>query len=99
MLKHLLNDKAVLKTVQNVDEYDIPTISDVKTISCKIEFAMESENSSLSSVKTNPARMFCVDEVKLGDVVTHNGNNYKVIQVNTYEDLDGQTMLREVYLV
>ena len=30
MLKHLLNDTAVLKSVQDVDEYDVPTISEIK---------------------------------------------------------------------
>lgn len=99
MLKHLLNETAVLKSVENVDEYDMPVISDIKTIKCKIEFAAKIENSSDSSKKTHPVRMFCIDEVNTGDIISYNSVNYKVIQVNTYEDLDGQIMLREVYLL
>lgn len=99
MLKHLLNDSAVLKSVSNVDEYDVPTVSDIRTINCKIEFAVSSESSSVSSSKIKPARMFCIDEVNIGDIISYNSVNYKIVQVNTYEDLDGQTMLREVYLI
>lgn len=99
MLKHLLNDTAVLKSVENVDEYDIPVITDIKTLKCRIEFAAKSEDLSISSKKTHPARMFCVDEVNMGDIISFNSVNYKVIQVNAYEDLDGQIMLREVYLL
>ncbi|MGN0014237.1 MAG: hypothetical protein ACI37T_02325 [Candidatus Gastranaerophilaceae bacterium] len=99
MLKHLLNETAVLKAVENVDEYDIPVISDIKTLKCRIEFAVKSEENSGSSKKTYPARMFCVDEVNTGDIISYNSVNYKVIQVNAYEDLDGQIMLREVYLL
>lgn len=99
MLKHLLNETAILKSVENVDEYDMPVISDIKNIKCKIEFAAKIENLSDSSKKTYPARMFCVDEVNTGDIISFNSVNYKVIQVNEYEDLDGQIMLREVYLL
>lgn len=99
MLKHLLNETAVLKSVESVDEYDIPIISDIKTLKCRIEFASKSDENSGSSKKTYPARMFCVDEVNTGDIISYNSVNYKVIQVNAYEDLDGQIMLREVYLL
>lgn len=99
MLKHLMNDSAVLKSVQNVSEYDIPAITDIKNIKCRIEFAVKTDNDSFSVKKTKPARMFCYDPVNVGDIVSYNLENYNVIQVNTYEDLDGKTTLREVYLI
>lgn len=99
MLKHLLNDRAVLKSVQDVDEYDVPTISEMRSISCKFEFAVKSDLNAQSSQKTLPARMFCVDEVRVGDIISFDENNYKVIQVNNYNDFEGKLMLREVFLL
>lgn len=99
MLKHLLNDRAVLKSVQDVDEYDVPTISTIKSINCKFEFAVKSDSTALSSQKTKPARMFCIEEIKVGDIISYNENNFKVIQVNNYENFEGELMLREVFLL
>lgn len=99
MLKHLLNDTAVLKSVQDVDEYDVPTISEIRSINCKFEFAVKSDSYALSEQKTMPARMFCVDEVRIGDIISYEKNNFKVIQVNDYKDFDGKLMLREVFLL
>lgn len=99
MLKHLLNDTAILKSVQDVDEYDVPSISEIKFINCKFEFAVKNDLTALSSQKTYPARMFCVDEINVGDIISFNENNYKVIQVNNYEDFEGKLMLREVFLL
>lgn len=99
MLKHLMNDVAVLKSIQNTDEYDIPTITEIKKIKCRIEFAVESEQKSISVNRNKPARMYCYEEVNVGDIISFNSENYEVIQVNTYKDLDGNNSLREVYLV
>lgn len=99
MLKHLLNDRAILKSVQDVDEYDVPTISDIRSISCKFEFAIKNDSNYLSSQKTLPARMFCVEDVQVGDIISFDENNYKVIQVNNYNDFEGKLMLREVFLL
>lgn len=98
MLKHLLNESAVLKSVETVDEYGSSVISDIKTVNCKIEFAYSQNDGTDSSLLEKPARMFCVEEVKIGDIVYYNQENYQVLQVNTYKDLDGKIMLREVYL-
>lgn len=99
MLKHLLNDTAVLKSVQDVNEYDVPTISEIKSINCKFEFAMKNDFNSYSSQKTMPARLFCLEEVRVGDIISYDENNFKVIQVNNYKDFDGKLMLREVFLL
>lgn len=99
MLKHLMNDVAVLKSVQNADEYDIPTITELKSIKCRIEFAVKSEQTSISINRNKPARMYCYDEVNVGDIISYNFENFEVIQVNVYKDLDGNNSLREVYLV
>ena len=99
MLKHLLNDTAVLKSVQDVDEYDVPTISEIKSINCKFEFAVKNDSTATSSQKTMPARLFCLDEVRVGDIISYDENNFKVIQVNNYKNFDGKLMLREVFLL
>ena len=98
MLKHLLNDSAVLKSVHNVDEYDIPVFSKIKNIPCKFEFAVDEQSSISDSQKRKPARMFCIDDISVGDIISFNSENYKVVQVNSYDDLDGKLMLREVFL-
>ncbi len=98
-MKHLLNDRAVLKSVQDVDEYDVPTISTIKSINCKFEFAVKSDSTALSSQKIKPARMFCIEEIKVGDIISYNESNFKVIQVNNYENFEGELMLREVFLL
>jgi hypothetical protein len=99
MLKHLLNDTAVLKSVQDVDEYDVPSVLEIKTIKCKIEFAAQADLSSLSSQKSLPARMYCIDNVSVGDIVSFDEINYKVLQVNSYNGFDGEITLREVFLI
>ena len=38
MIKHLLNDTAVVKSVSSVNEYDEYTFSEPKNIKCNIEF-------------------------------------------------------------
>lgn len=99
MLKHLMNDTAVLKSIQNADEYDITTITELKSIKCRFEFAVKSEQSSISVCRNKPARMYCYEEIKIGDIISYNSENYEVVQVNVYKDLDGNYPLREVYLI
>ncbi len=99
MLKHLLNDSAILKSVQGFDEYDQPSFSQIKTINCRMEFSLYLQNSTLSSSVASSAKMFCIDEIKTGDIVSYNSFDYKVSKVNIFADLDGQTVLKEVYLI
>lgn len=100
MLKYLMNDTVEIKSVQNVNEYDLPVFQQIKTIKCRFEFALNSENNSTSSHKTKPARMFCYEpNISVGDIVSYKSENYKVIQVSQYNDLDGNNTLCEVFLI
>lgn len=98
MLKHLLNDDATLKPLLDRNEYDFPTFDVAKNIKCKFEFAVKKEKNSSSSSNFYPARMFCYESVSVGDIVSYNSQNFKVIQVDNYKDLDGNSILNEVYL-
>lgn len=100
MLKHLMNDSAEIKFVQNITEYDLPVFKQIKTIKCKFEFASVSSENENCNIKTKPARMFCSEQdISIGDIVSFNSENYKVIQVNKYNDLDGNSTLCEVFLI
>ena len=98
MLKHLLNDSAVLKTPANIDEYGNVTTFTETTINCKFEFAVLENFSSVSSAKSYSVKMFCLENVNVGDLIFYNSDNFQVIQVNVYDDFDGNSMFREVYL-
>lgn len=99
MLKHVLNDTAVVKAVSSTNEYNEDVFSTPKNIKCKIEFAKKLETSSVSSLQKHPLRMFCYETVNLNDVVSYQNNDYRVIQVNSYNDLDGCPMFYEVFLL
>ena len=82
MLKHLLNESAFLKSVETVDEYGSSVISDIKTVNCKIEFAYSQNDGTESSLLEKPARMFCVEDVKIGDIVSYNQVNWKKASIS-----------------
>ncbi len=98
MLKHILNDTAAVKSVVSSDEYNSDTYSEPKTIKCKIEFAAKTEELPLSEQQSHPLRMFCYEQVGLNDIVSYKSSEYKVVQVNSYDDLDGNPMFYEVFL-
>jgi len=99
MLKHVINDFAVLKPVIGSDEYNSDIFGNSKTIKCKIEFAKKPDTSQTFCRQSHPARMFCYEDVNLNDIVTYQNIDYKVIQVNSYKDLDGKPMFYEVFLI
>ena len=99
MFKHLMNDTVEWKSVQNSDEYDLPIFNQIRTIKCKFEFAQNSVQNDGSCTRLLPARMFCHEpDIAVGDIISRKNNNYKVIQVNNYNDFDGNFMLSEVFL-
>lgn len=99
MLKHLMNDTVEIKSVQSADFYDLPIFRQIKTVKCKFEFAASLNDDDFSSSVTKPARLFCAEtDISVGDIVSYNSKNFKVIQVNKYDDLDGNDVLCEVFL-
>ena len=98
MFKHLLNESAVLKSVTGFDGYNSPVFAEPKTIKCKFEFVVKNDNSDVKTVAYKPARMFCIENISVGDVVVYNSKDYKVFQVNTYNGFDGYTSFNEVFL-
>lgn len=99
MLKHLMNDTVEIKSVQNTNEYDLPVFNHIKTIKCKFEYALNSVENNTSAIKTKPARLFCYEtNISIGDIVSYNSENYKVIQISKHNDLDGKNTLCEVFL-
>ena len=99
MIKHILNDSAVVKSVSSVDEYNEYTFSEPKNIKCNIEFAQKVDVSPVLSEQTHPVRMFCHETVNLNDVVTYKNKDYKAVQVSEYKDPDGNPMFYEVFLL
>lgn len=95
-----MNDFVDWKSVQNSNEYDLPIFNQIRTIKCKFEFAQNSQDNTISSIKTKPARMYCHETgIAVGDLISYKSNNYKVIQVNVYKDFDGIENLCEVFLL
>ena len=99
MLKHILNDSAVLKPVIGSDEYNSPTFGTSKNIKCKIEFAQKIDSTQNSCRQSYPIRMYCYEKININDVITYQSNNYTVTQVNFYKDLDDKPMFYEVFLI
>ncbi len=94
-----MNDTVEWKSVQNSDEYDLPIFNNIKTVKCKFEFAQNSQETDNTALKLLPARMFCHEtDIAAGDIISYKNHNYKVIQVNIYNDFDGSVILCEVYL-
>ena len=98
MFKHLLNESAVLKAVKSFDEFNSPVFDEPKTIKCKFEFVVKNDNSDVKAVSYKPARMFCTENISVGDVVVYNSKDYKVFQVNTYNGFGEHTVFNEVFL-
>ena len=94
-----MKDIVEIKSVQSSDEYDMPIFNQIKTINCKFELAQNTDKDNSSFKKVNSARMFCYEtDISVGDIVSYKSNNYKVIQVNTYNYPDGFTTVCEVFL-
>lgn len=99
MLKYVLNDTVVKKTVTGCDEYNNPVISEIKTIKCRLEFSDALELSSASSESCAPVKMFCTEKVSAGDLIVKNYRDYKVTQVDERKNLDGDVEFYEVYMI
>ena len=99
MLKHIINDFAFLKAVTGSDEYNTGIYSEPVKIKCKVEFAQKVDPCPNACQQTHPARMFCYEDVKLNDIVTYQGIDYKIIQVNFYKDFDNNPMFYEVFMI
>ena len=99
MLKHILNDSAVLKPVIGSDEYNSPMFGTSKTVKCKIESTQKIDETQISCRQSFPLRMFCYEKMNINDVITYQNNDYKIIQVNFYKDLDDKPMFYEVFMI
>ena len=99
MLKHILNDSAVLKPVIGSDEYNAPVFGTSKTVKCKIESTQKIDETQNSCRQSFPLRMFCYEKMNINDVITYQNNDYKIIQVNFYKDLDDKPMFYEVFMI
>lgn len=99
MLKNIFNQYALLKSLQCFDSYNNPVFAQEIKINCKFEFSIKEKESKLSELKMKPARMFCSHKINVGDVVIYNSVEFKVSQVNEFDDLDGNYMFSEVFLL
>ena len=99
MLKHILNDSVTLKPVIGSDEYNLPLFGNSKTVKCKIESTLKIDSSPNSCKQSYPFRMFCYEKMNVNDVITYQNNDYKIIQVNFYKDLDDKPMFYEVFML
>lgn len=97
MFSHFYKQTAVLKVTDGYDEYGKPDIVETKEIACRIEFKNTLVVGANGQEITSSGRLFTDDEIKIGDIVCIDDEDYKVKQAFLSTGLDGEYAVNEVY--
>ena len=95
MIQDYLNQTATWKRVIGQNMYGEPDF-DTKEIKVRWEGKRRLVRNNEGREVVSEARVFCVDPVKPGDVLEHDGREWPVIAVSTVPGLDGKESHREV---
>lgn len=90
-----LNQTAKHKTMTSADGYP-PQPGTGADIACRWEAKRRQVRDREGLEVVSEARVFCVADVKPGDVLEYDGRDWPVITVSEAVGLDGATMFREV---
>ena len=94
---HLLNNTAVLKTVDGTDENGKPNIIAIDEIDCKIEYKKALTVNSAGEEMTSSGRLFTESVIKEGDIIETAKREFKVISVTpNYPLTDTFCVINEV---
>lgn len=96
MIKGYLNQTATWHyTTGQMNEYGEPSTSS-KTIKVRWEGKRRLVRDQYGNEVISEARVFCVETVGPGDVLTYDGTDWVVITVSEIPGLDGAEQFREV---
>lgn len=95
MIGDYLNQTATWHYVTGLNSYGEPTTSS-KTISVRWEGKRRLVRDNEGREVVSEARVFCTEEVKIGDELEYGGRKWPVISVSTVPGLDGAENHREV---
>ena len=97
MIKGYLNQTATWHYVTGRNEYDEPQTSS-KSINVRWEGKRRLVRSKDGQEVVSEARVFCIEDVKVGDLLECGGRAWPVIAVSVIPGLDGAESHREVAL-
>jgi len=95
MIEGYLNQRAVWKRKTGSNEYGEP-VTKQKTIKVRWEGKRRLVRDQYGNEVISEARVFCVETVGPGDVLTYDGTDWPVITVSEIPGLDGAEQFREV---
>ena len=95
---NMLNETAVLKTVNGADPDGRPNIIALEEIDCKIEFKNSITTSSNGEEVSSSGRLYTEAIIKTGDILEIKDREFKVVKVNPYYPIDSSLfVINEVY--
>jgi hypothetical protein len=96
MIKGYLNQTATWEQKTGDDGYGEPTFATGKEIAVRWEGKRRLVRDQYGNEVISEARVFCVETVGPGDVLTYDGTDWPVIAVSEIPGLDGSEHFREV---
>lgn len=95
---HLLNETAVLKTVNGYDCESRPNIIALDEIDCKIEFQNSATKNKLGEDVTSSGRLYTESTIKIDDIIEIKDKEFRVVSVKPYYPIDNNILtINEVY--
>lgn len=95
MIRSYLNQTATWHYVTGRNEYGEPKF-DNKTINVRWEGKRRLVQNKDGQEVVSEARVFCIEDVKVGDLLEYGGRAWPVIAVPEAPDLGGDVLFREV---
>lgn len=98
MIKDYLNQTASWQSKTGNNSYGEPTYGADCTINCRFEAKHSLVRNANGVTIDSMTKMYCVENIQEGDLITYGGRTYIVLQVTDQPWVDGTINHREVYL-
>ena len=98
MIEGTLNQTATWKRKTGNDGYGQPVFALPTTIKVRWEGKRRLVRDAQGNQVVSEARVYCIDGVSTGDVLTYGGRDWIAIAVSEVPDLNGRVLYREVSL-
>lgn len=95
MIEQYLNQTATWKRTNNLNEFGEP-ITTSQVIKVRWEGKRRLVRDKQGQEVVSEARVFCLDPVQPGDILTYGGKDWPVITVSEVPDLGGNVVYQEV---
>lgn len=94
---HLLNHKAVVKSLKGTDSNNNPIFTTKKEIKCRIDFKASMTIGPKGQEIACTGRFYTESGIKTGDKIEFEGKDYTIVNVNPYYEIDASNIVVEAH--